>query len=265
METQTNHKEPLHLCVITPTCGRIEFFPEAVHSVRSNVKGGFGYNVDFTFEHLICENACTDGTKEWLADESKKDGANLRYWSVPSRLLPGPARNEIIQYAPENSWLVPLDDDDVMLMRNLYYHAALIKKNPETQWFVNDFVRMDQDRRYLANEDYYAWQFETPKEMLATIFTGGCFIQGNVSYSKKIFDEVGGYHKTLSMAEDLDLYVRFLIAGHMPKMSPHISHLHRFHTGNISIGVDANKHHNDLRMIYERYGEQLERIGIEKP
>jgi len=59
--------------------------------------------------------------------------------------------------------------------------------------------------------------------------------------------------------------VRFLLAGHLPVLSPHISHLHRFHTSNVSIGVDADKHGADLRVIYDKYAEQLKALGVERP
>lgn len=64
------------------------------------------------------------------------------------------------------------------------------------------------------------------------------------------------------MAEDLDLYVRFLIRGHLNVYLPMISHLHRMHTANFSIGCDRDKHHNDLRAIYGRNEEQLRVMGV---
>ncbi|WP_223285007.1 hypothetical protein [Hymenobacter qilianensis] len=67
------------------------------------------------------------------------------------------------------------------------------------------------------------------------------------------------------MAEDLDLYVRFLLAGHLPVVSPHINHLHRFHTSNVSIGVDGEKHGEDLQAIYAKYAPQLEALGVIEP
>lgn len=64
------------------------------------------------------------------------------------------------------------------------------------------------------------------------------------------------------MAEDLDLYVRFLIRGHLSVYIPMVSHLHRMHTDNFSIGCDAQKHHADLRDIYKRNEEALRIMGI---
>nr|BAJ94097.1 predicted protein [Hordeum vulgare subsp. vulgare] len=258
---ERNHHQKPHICVVTPTHNRIDYLPATVDSVRFSVKTQNA--IEFSIEHLICANGCNDGTNEWLEKASKEDSEiPLRCKIEDEKMLPGLARNHVIKDAPSHAWIAPLDDDDIMLQRNLFYYAQLIEQNPDTEWFLNDFVRVDSELRYKAKEDYYHWKFESPKSMLEAIFRGECFAQGNVCFSKKLYDEVGGYHETLKMAEDLDLYVRFLLAGKLPGVSPHISHLHRCHTRNISIGVDAVKHHDDLGMIYERYADKLKKLDI---
>ena len=69
----------------------------------------------------------------------------------------------------------------------------------------------------------------------------------------------------LKIAEDLDLSVRFLLAGHLPVGCPHVSHPHRFHARNVSTGVDAARHNADLRAICQKYGEPLGAPGVEEP
>ncbi|WP_162303690.1 glycosyltransferase family 2 protein [Hymenobacter sediminis] len=248
--------------MITPTHNRRQFLPEAVASVRATVSAP----LDFSFEHLICENASTDDTASWLREASAQEGIPVRVRSQATKLLPGPARNLLIREdVPANGWIVPLDDDDILLQRTLFHYAQQIQQHQGRPWLVADFLRVDQDRRYLPNEDYYAWKFDSPTDMLRAIFRAEHFIQGNVCYSRALFEEVGGYDEQIEMAEDLDLYVRFLLAGHQPVICPHISHLHRFHTSNVSIGVDAGKHGQDLQVIYDKYAEQLQKLGIERP
>ncbi|UOQ77466.1 glycosyltransferase [Hymenobacter sp. 5516J-16] len=252
----------MHFSVITPTHNRRDFLPEAVASVRASVSAP----LDFSVEHLVCENASTDATAEWLREAAAQDGVPLRVRPQARKLLPGPARNLLIREdAPTDSWIVPLDDDDILLQRALFHYADQIQQHPGRPWLVADFLRVDQDRRYLPNEDYYAWKFDSPTDMLRAIFRAEHFIQGNVCYSRALFEEVGGYDEQIEMAEDLDLYVRFLLAGQQPVICPHLSHLHRFHTSNVSIGVDASKHGQDLQVIYDKYAQQLQKLGIERP
>lgn len=251
----------MHFAIITPTHQRRALLPEAVASVRATISAPS----DFTFEHLLYDNGSRDGTAAYLREAAAQDGPPLRYWHSASKMLAGPARNTLIRETQPEAWVVPLDDDDILLQRTLHHYAAQIEANPGQPWLVADFLRVDEQGRYLPGEDYYAWRFNSPTEMLQAIFRAEHFIQGNVCYSRELFEQVGGYDEELQMAEDLDLYVRFLLAGHLPVICPHISHLHRFHTKNVSIGVDAEKHNADLRAIYDKYAGPLKKLGVERP
>ncbi|WP_151089023.1 glycosyltransferase family 2 protein [Hymenobacter baengnokdamensis] len=251
----------MHFSVITPTHQRHNLLPETVASVRASISAP----LDFSFEHLLYDNGSHDGTAAYLREAAAQPGPPLRHWHDAARCRPGFARNQLSAQAPAHAWLVPLDDDDLLLQRTLYHYAAQIAANPDRPWLVADFLRVDEHGRYLPGEDYYAWQFDSPTAMLQAIFRAEHFIQGNVCYTKALLDEVGGYDAELAMAEDLDLYVRFLLAGHLPVVCPHYSHLHRFHAHNTSQGVDAARHNADLRVIYERYARQLSQLGVPEP
>ncbi|MBH8559083.1 glycosyltransferase family 2 protein [Hymenobacter negativus] len=251
----------MNFAVITPTHQRRELLPEAVASVRASISAP----LDFSFEHLIYDSGSRDGTAAYLREAAAQPGPPLRHWHAPGCLLAGEGRNRLIAETAPDAWIVPLDDDDILLQRTLHNYAAQIQVHPGRPWFVADFLRVDETGRYLPNEDYYAWQFESPTAMLHAIFRAEHFIQGNVCYNRAFVDEVGGYDGELKMAEDLDLYVRFLLAGQLPVLCPHISHLHRFHARNVSIGVDAETHNADLRVIYQKYAKELKALGITEP
>jgi glycosyltransferase involved in cell wall biosynthesis len=243
--------------VITPTHNRADYLPEAIASVEASILAG----VDADWEHLIFDAGSTDSTPDLLNQQTSE---RLHIQLHPQKEVAGMGRNRLIEQA-RGEWIVPLDDDDLLLQRALFHYGLQIGQQPEARWFVADFLRVDEDRRYLPGEDYYAWRFDSPKAMLQAIFRAEHFIQGNVCYQRALWKEVGGYDEGLSMAEDLDLYMRFLLAGHMPVVCPHLSHLHRFHRANVSIGVDANRHHADLANLYGKYAEQLQAVGVEAP
>ncbi|MGI4835166.1 MAG: glycosyltransferase family 2 protein [Janthinobacterium lividum] len=251
----------MHFSVITPSYQRRALLPETVASVRATITAP----LDFSFEHLIYQNGPDDGTAAYLAEATQQPGPPLRYWLDAAARRPGYARNQLSQHAPAEAWLTPLDDDDLLLQRSLYHYAAAIQANPGRRWLVADFLRVDEHGRYLPGEDYYAWRFDSPTAMLTAIFRAEHFIQGNVCYTKDLFGEVGGYDAALPTAEDLDLYVRFLLAGHLPVPCPHYSHLHRFHAANTSQGIDAAKHNADLQLIYKKYFKALQSLHILGP
>lgn len=251
----------MHFTVITPTHQRADLLPEAIASVRATTTAP----LDIQWEHLLYNTGSSDHSARVLAEAAAQPGPAVRHWQHPALQRPGWGRNALVAEAQDDTWVVPLDDDDIMLQRTLFHYAGEIQRHPGRPWLVADFLRMDEQRRYLPNEDYYAWQFDSPADMLRAIFKAEHFIQGNVCYSHALFQEVKGYDEQLAMAEDLDLYVRFLLAGHLPVICPHISHLHRFHTSNISIGVDADKHGHDLQVLYDKYEAQLAAVGVERP
>jgi len=111
-------------------------------------------------------------------------------------MVPGLARNHILQDAPSHAWIAPLDDDDIMLQRNLCYYADLIEQNPDKEWFINDFVRVDSELRYRGKEDYYHWKFESPKDMLDAIFRGECFAQGMSALARSYMIKLVGTIKS---------------------------------------------------------------------
>ena len=245
--------------ILTPTHQRRALLPDAVTSVRASQTAP----LDISFEHLIYANGTDDGTAAYLREAAAQPGPPLRHWQHPARVRAGRARNELIRQAAPDAWLLPLDDDDILLQRSLFHYARQMERHPGRPWLVADFLRVDEAGRYLPGEDYYAWQFDTPRAMLRAIFRAEHFIQGNVCYQKSLVEQVGGYDDDLPMAEDLDLYVRFLLAGHLPVVCPHVSHLHRFHASNVSIGVDADKHRADLQVIYKKYEQKLRSLGVE--
>ena len=251
----------MHFTVITPTHHRRDLLPETIASVRATISAP----LDFSVEHLLYQNGPDDGTAALLAEAAGQPYPPLRHWQHPEPQRPGFARNELSKEAPAEAWIVPLDDDDLLLQRALYHYGAAIAAHPGRPWLVADFLRVDEEGRYLPGEDYYAWRFDSPTAMLTAIFRAEHFIQGNVCYTKQLLDEVGGYDAELAMAEDLDLYVRFLLAGHLPVVCAHYSHLHRFHAANTSQGVDAAKHNADLRVIYDKYASQLAALGVAAP
>jgi len=251
----------MHFSVITPSHQRRALLPETVASVRATITAP----LDFSFEHLIYQNGPDDGTAAYLAETAQQPGPPLRYWLDAARSRPGYARNQLTQHVPDGAWITPLDDDDLLLQRSLYHYGLAIQANPDRPWLVADFLRVDEHGCYLPSEDYYAWRFESPRAMLEAIFRAEHFIQGNVCFRKSLLEAVGGYDADMPTAEDLDLYVRFLLAGHLPVVCPHYSHLHRFHANNTSQGIDAAKHNADLCLIYDKYTSQLQAQGIPRP
>ena len=245
----------MRLSVITPTQNRLAYLKENIASVKASVLAG----ADATLEQVVLASGSTDGTADWFMSADGPE--NVLFLSEDRPLPPGQARNLAIA-AAAGEWIMPLDDDDILLQRAAYGFAEAIGKHPQTQWFVSGFLRVDEQLRYIPADDYYPWQFDSPKAMLEAIFRSEHFIQGNVCFAKSLFDAVGGYNEARRTAEDLELYCRFLLDGALPVALPLVSHLHRTHQANTSKGIGRDEHFADLRQIYAKLQPGLDALGV---
>lgn len=246
----------VRISIVTKTYNRCAFLKECVDSVQKlNNKP---YDSDIMWEHVIYDDGSTDDTPQYCMTHLYP---HVHYIRSEENEGVSKAANRAIKRC-ESDWIFELDSDDLVPSRVLhnFYEATL--QHPTTSWFVMDFYRVDATRKYLVGEDYYGWHYKSPTDVLGAIFRGEHFIQHNVFYKKTLWGRSGGYRETLGMAEDLDLYVRFLIQGEMPVYLPTISHFHRNHPGNISKDVTHDLHMKDVKNLAKVYEKDLKNLDI---
>jgi len=244
----------LKLVILTPTRNRLEFLKENVESVRMSSVAP----LELEIVQSLHDCGSEDGTPAWLRSLEREDAViTLSKSAMP----PGAARN-IAANATRGDYLMPLDDDDLILQRTAHHFVHALSKQSSAAWAVADFLKIDSEGRYLPGQDYYFWRFSSADEMLQAIFSGKHYIQGNVCFTRSLFEEAGGYADGMTTAEDLELYVRFLLEAGLPLYVPMISHLHRLHGDNVSHGIDKDRYNADLLVIFRRHEERLRSRGI---
>lgn len=213
---------------------------------------------EIMWEHVIYDDGSSDGTREHFSTERYP---NTRYiYSTENKGIPT-AGNIAIETC-RSQYIFELDSDDIIPQRVLSNFSNTLREYPNCEWIVTDFYRMGEGGVYIMGQDYFGWRFQNCNEILSSIFRGEHFIQHNVLYSKNLWGKVGKYDELCNMAEDLDLYVRFLLADKMPQYVPYISHFHRVHPGNVSHGVDMGIHKRDVVILYKKYQNMLIERGI---
>ena len=246
----------MKLDIVTPTRNRLPFLKENMASVRMSRSAP----LDLRITHLIHDCGSDDGTGDWLEHEKHQRGDFLLVRS-PDRIHPGEARNIALREG-DGEFIMPLDDDDLLLQRTAYHFVHAFQDNT-ARWATSDFIKIDSDGRYLPGEDYHGWVFDSADDMLHAIFSGQHYIQGNVCFRRDLFEKVGGYASELKTAEDLELYVRFILEAGLPEYVPAISHLHRVHNGNVSRNVDKDRYNRDMETIYRLHEPRLRARNIE--
>ncbi len=236
----------MKISVITPTHNRKDLLQETLKSVLATTLVPLA---DVSWEYIIYDDGSTDSTPEFFKNFSHP---NVRYIRNDKNQGQSKAQNDAV-LASTGDYLFFLDSDDIILSRTLYNFAVAAKKNPDVGWLVADFLRVDENLRYLIGEDYFGWKFDTAEAMLDAIFKGEHFLQYCFLMKKSVFIEAGMCDPTVVMAQDLDLCIRVLMKGYLPERCDFISHLHRFHSSNISKGMDLEKHKKVLLALKEKY------------
>lgn len=244
----------MKLVILTPTRNRLEFLKENVESVRMSSVAPLELEITQSLHDCGSE----DGTADWLRSIEGQGAAILL---SASAMPPGAARN-IAAKAAGGDYLMPLDDDDLILQRTAHHFVHALSNQSKATWAVADFLKIDSEGRYLPGQDYYFWRFGSAEEMLQAIFSGKHYIQGNVCFTRRLFEKVGGYAEDMNTAEDLELYVRFLLEAGLPLYVPMISHLHRLHGDNVSHGIDKDRYNEDILAIFHRHEQALVSRGI---
>lgn len=238
------------ISVLTATYNQSEFVMDCINSVAASKL----HPEDIKIEHIVVDDGSTDNTPNLLENIE-----HIKYYRFEKNRGQSAALNKATDEAVGN-YIFVLDSDDVILQRTLYHLYQTLHKSNQHQWAYTDFIRTDQNLEYRIADDYYGWEFQNTTDMLHSIFSGEHFLQHNGMYKKELFNKVGGYDEDMTVTEDLDLFIRFLLAGEAPIYLPIVSHLHRFHRNNISIGHAGEGHLKNLEELKNKYSDQLSHI-----
>jgi GT2 family glycosyltransferase len=223
------------ISIITRT-SRIHFLNETIESVKNLINSPY----EITWEYIIVNDGNPDVSK-YLNDQSFPE--NFSFIDLKENVGRKKAFNLGVAKA-KYDWIFVLDDDDIILQRTLANFSEAIVSNPKTKWFVSDFIRVDQETRYLMGQDYYGWKFETAEEIIYAMLNAEHFVQFNSIFRKDLFEKVGGIDENFKGPDDLDLYLRFLENTEIPEYVNFYSHLHRMHLNNLSHGMTKDTYLN---------------------
>lgn len=249
----------LSVSIVTKTYNRFHYLLECIRSVQFLCNEPYTQKIQW--EHVIYDDGSTDETKDHFDNHHYP---HTRYIRSDVNEGISHATNLAIRTC-KSDYIFELDSDDVVPTRTLVNFYETIASHPDIRWIVASFFQVDSALVYQMGHDYYGWIYDNPRDVLMAIMQGKHFIQHNVLYRRDLWEKVGGYDESLTMAEDLDLYVRFLLDGSMPVYTPYVSHFHRMHDGNVSKGVDMKHHMHDIAGLYRKYEKQLIPMGIYPP
>lgn len=234
------------IAIITAAFNAEKYLGDCALSVSKSIT-----NDEFEIEHIIVNDASTDGTSQVLAAIPYP---NVKKLNLAHNKGPAGARNEAIKNT-DAEYLFCLDSDDVIFQNSLKSLFEILEK-AYTDWVYGDFVKGAENLAYLVGQDYYGRDFPDTNSLLSAIFAGEHYFQQNSMYKRELFNEVGGFDERMMTAEDLDLFVRFILRGHLPKYQPGSLYIHRVREGNwtaTQYQIEGKKHSDDLEAMRKRY------------
>lgn len=233
------------VAVITPVYNAEKFVADCINSVAKSITFD-----KFELEHVLVDDASTDNS--WKIIQKFKLPL-LKKFRLSKNGGPSAARNYAIKKT-DADYIFCLDADDVIFQNSLFRLFQAAEEN-KWDWIYGDFAHVDSKLRYLSGQDYYGWNFKSPKKAISSIFGGRHFFQQNCFFSKEIFKQAGEYDEKLTDAEDLDLFIRFLFADHHPNYLSGQLYLHRLHESNLSAKhqQDSTLHRRNLEILKRKY------------
>lgn len=206
--------------------------------------------------HVVVDDGSNDATWEEISQRSRSD---LIACKLEKRMGAAYARNYGVNKTDADV-LFCLDGDDVIFQNTLRYMANYMQEH-EYDWVYVDFLRTDENLRYMTGQDYYGYEFSDRAEVLTSMFCGEHFFQQNCMYKRRVFDEVGGFDESRANFQDFEMFSRFLLAGYMPHHIQGAGYIHRMHDQNMSLvnGRQTNPdlHKHDVRNLYLKMEKQV--------
>lgn len=158
------------------------------------------------FELLLIDDGNVPADKEYLRSLANTD-TRIRLIENPKNLG---LTLSLIRGAQEakGDWIARQDADDLSFPTRLEKQLTYVKEHPECvlvgSWFEE--IDLDGSRRIVQSP-------LEGKEIRQDLYLRNPFCHSSVLFSKKAYDQVGGYSSTLSTAQDLDLWFRLIRVG----------------------------------------------------
>ncbi|MBI3999274.1 MAG: glycosyltransferase [Candidatus Omnitrophica bacterium] len=185
-------KFPL-VSVIIPTYNREHLLVDAVESVLSQTFKDY--------ELIVVDDGSTDGTEEII--KRKYDG-KIRYFKQENQGISG-ARNRGIREA-KGEYIAFLDSDDLWLPEKLEKQVAFLDSHPEVGLICTKLWRyaIGKESEKRLCPEYFSAEF---KDLLVS---NNYVPTTTVMVRKECLDQIGLFDTNLSVAEDFDLWLRFM-------------------------------------------------------
>jgi glycosyltransferase involved in cell wall biosynthesis len=205
--------------VVIPTYNRLAFLKEAIASISTQ---------DYVNrETIVVDDACEDGTWEWLS--SLRD-PRVRTFRLQQHAERSAARNLGLSSA-RGEFVLFLDDDDLLAPGALSSLSAAAQRQPRALAAVGGRISFDGSGRWYR-PPHPRWTFT--RKIWPDILFGWIPSQGQTLIRKDALLTAGGWNEAWNVAEDHELWLRLVSDDSVLVFVPGIVKKMRIHSGQTS-------------------------------
>jgi glycosyltransferase involved in cell wall biosynthesis len=184
-------KDSSLISVIIPTFNRINLLKETVDSVRNQIFR--------EFEIIVVNDGSTDGTGEWLRDQTDLRAIEQSNLGIATARNNGAA-------AAKGDWLAFLDHDDLWAPDKLLIQAEFVRNNPDVALVAVRHVRMGQPNREPKNPQWIKGDLFLKEYSQSFIHTSSVMIR------RDVFEHIGGFPTKYHFADEFDVWLKISAA-----------------------------------------------------
>ena len=160
------------------------------------------------WELLICDDASTNQTLEWLRDWEGKD-ERIHIFRHEKNLKAAAARNRCLKEA-RGQFIAVMDADDVCSLDRLFKQVVFLSEHEEVA-FVGLAGQYFCSRPGDMDKRYWFCEKPRPEDFLMTL----PFVHGSIMFRRNALEAINGYDakKRTLRSEDYDLLMRMYAQG----------------------------------------------------
>lgn len=219
-----------YITINMPILNRKQYVIEAIESIQKQVFQDW--------ELDISDGGSTDGTLEVLEEYSKRD-PRIRIFSNCCTTIAG-ARNSLLNPA-RGEFLAILDSDDIAYPERLTKQSDFLRNNPDVAGVGGAFDFIDADGNP-ATVSKYKQRLTDPGEIRLRQRAGwNCFVHSTMMFRRSVLLKLGGYREIFALAEDDDVFLRFLDRHDLANLSDKVG-AYRWHGSNTTGSLSSQIH-----------------------
>lgn len=230
--------QPL-VSILIPAYRAGRYIPETLLSVR-----GQTYT---SWEVLVCEDGITDDTADRVKEFAASTTQSVRLLQNPTNRGVSHARNRLLDEA-KGDYIAFLDADDLWSPNHLSHSLELLAAE-HTDWIIGGTNLVDVNGAIFERDILPP---VLPLEQIPTRLLSYNFVlTGAVVFAANVFAGGLRFDPSLTIGEDLDLWIRIIAAGYRPSFSNVATFNYRKHSS--SATADSADFAEGMSRLYAKY------------